>query len=54
MPELINWSLLKEPFNWLIVALMLAIAAFGLCLILGPGGGGLALATGSAAADHEP
>lgn len=25
---LINWSLLSEPYNWIIVALMLAIAVF--------------------------
>jgi hypothetical protein len=36
MPELINWALLKEPVNWIIVFLMLAIAVFGLSLILGP------------------
>jgi hypothetical protein len=36
MPELINWALLKEPVNWIIVFLMLAIAVFGLGLILGP------------------
>jgi hypothetical protein len=34
MPQLVNWSLLREPINWLIVALMLAIAVFGLNLIL--------------------
>jgi hypothetical protein len=37
MPELINWALLKEPLNWVIVALMLAIGAFGLCLVLQEG-----------------
>lgn len=31
---IVNWSLMKEPANWIIVALMLAIAAFGLNLIL--------------------
>jgi hypothetical protein len=36
MPELVNWQLLKEPINWIIVFLMLAIATFGLSLILGP------------------
>lgn len=35
MPQLINWTLIKEPVNWIIVALMLAIAAFGLCLVMG-------------------
>jgi hypothetical protein len=34
MPKLINWELLSNPANWLIVALMLAIAAFGLALVL--------------------
>jgi hypothetical protein len=28
MPALINWPLLLEPYNWIIVALMLAIAVF--------------------------
>ena len=39
MPTLINWELLGNPLNWLIVALMLAIAAFGLHLIMGDDGG---------------
>jgi ABC-type arginine/histidine transport system permease subunit len=47
MPELVNWSLLKEPMNWIIVALMLAIAAFGLHLVMGDGAG-FQHATGSA------
>ena len=34
MPQLINWALIKEPMNWLIVGLMLAIGVFGLDLIL--------------------
>lgn len=34
MPKLINWDLIKEPANWIIVALMLAVAVFGLNLIL--------------------
>jgi hypothetical protein len=33
MPKLINWELIANPLNWLIVALMLGIAAFGLALI---------------------
>lgn len=37
MPKLINWDLIANPANWLIVALMLAIATFGLALILGEG-----------------
>lgn len=28
MPALINWGLISEPYNWIIVALMLAIAVF--------------------------
>jgi hypothetical protein len=36
MPQLINWDLMREPINWVIVALMLAIGAMALCLILGP------------------
>lgn len=35
MPQLVNWELLKNPVNWIIVALMLAIATFGLCLLMG-------------------
>jgi hypothetical protein len=34
VPQLINWELLREPLNWLIVALMLAIGVFGLNLIM--------------------
>jgi hypothetical protein len=34
MPELINWSLLKEPLNWIIVILMLLIGTFGLRLLM--------------------
>jgi hypothetical protein len=48
MPQLINWELMREPLNWLIVMLMLAIAAFGLHLALGGDGGGTISATGSA------
>ena len=47
MPQLVNWDLLREPVNWVIVALMLAIAAFGLCLLLGDDGHGWQHATGS-------
>lgn len=28
MPALINWDLIRQPYNWIIVALMLAIAVF--------------------------
>jgi hypothetical protein len=38
MPQIVNWELLKEPVNWIIVALMLAIAVFGLNLIMAPAG----------------
>jgi hypothetical protein len=49
MPQLINWDLMREPYNWLIVALMLAIATFGLALIFqSANGGGIAALTGSA------
>lgn len=34
MPELINWSLLKEPINWIIVFLMITIAAALLHLMM--------------------
>jgi hypothetical protein len=34
MPKLINWELISNPVNWVIVALMLAIATFGLSLVL--------------------
>lgn len=27
--QLINWPVIKEPLNWLIVLLMLVIAGFG-------------------------
>lgn len=30
----INWQLIANPLNWVIVILMLAIAAYGLHLIL--------------------
>ena len=39
VPELVNWDLLRQPYNWLIVALMLLIAVFMLHLLLTPGGG---------------
>jgi hypothetical protein len=35
MPQLVNWELLRNPANWLIVALMLAIGTFALHLIVG-------------------
>ena len=39
MPQLVNWELLANPLNWIVVALMLAIAAFGLHLLLSEDGG---------------
>jgi hypothetical protein len=39
MPQLVNLALMREPLNWLIVFLMLAIAGFGLCLVFGGEGG---------------
>jgi hypothetical protein len=39
MPQLINWALIKEPVNWIIVALMLATMLFGLNLIMAPQSG---------------
>lgn len=33
MSWLVNWSLLKEPVNWLSVALIIAIAGYGLALV---------------------
>jgi hypothetical protein len=35
MPQLINWDLLANPLNWVVVGLMLMIAVFGLNLIMG-------------------
>jgi hypothetical protein len=34
MDRVVNWELLREPLNWVIVALMLLIGTFGLCLIM--------------------
>lgn len=28
MPDLINWELMKHPYNWLVVVLMLLIPIF--------------------------
>lgn len=38
MDRVINWELLKQPLNWIIVILMLLIGTFGLNLILKPNG----------------
>ena len=34
MPKLVNWDLLKQPVNWVIVVLMLLIGVFGLKLVM--------------------
>ncbi len=34
MPKLVNWELLKQPINWVIVVLMLLIGVFGLKLVM--------------------
>jgi hypothetical protein len=47
MPQLINWELAANPINWIIVGLMLAIATFGLSVVLNPGSG-LVASSGSA------
>jgi hypothetical protein len=39
MPDLVNWDLLRNPYNWIVVVLMLAIGAFALCLLIGPNSG---------------
>jgi hypothetical protein len=39
MPQIINWDIIANPLNWVIVALMLAIAVFGLSLIGSSGSG---------------
>lgn len=36
MPDLINWAMLKEPYNWIIVILMLAIGVYALTLLAAP------------------
>jgi hypothetical protein len=45
--RIINFELIGNPVNWIIVALMLAIAVFGLNLIL-TGDKSILAATGSA------
>lgn len=37
MPSLINWGLLKEPYNWIIVFLMCAFALILLALVFPEG-----------------
>ena len=44
MDRIINFELLANPLNWVIVALMLAIAVFGLNLIMGSANGSGSLA----------
>ena len=48
MPQLINWDIIKNPINWVIVALMLYIAVFGLNLVINAGSGGAIGGSGSA------
>lgn len=38
---MINWELAGNPINWVIVALMLAIAVFGLNIVMSPSGSDL-------------
>jgi len=40
MPKLINWDLIREPYNWLIVFLMCCFALTLLALLFPEGGGG--------------
>lgn len=48
MDRIVNTNLLLQPGNWIIVALMLAIAAAGLALLLGHDGRGFIAGSGSA------
>jgi hypothetical protein len=36
MPALINWDLLRSPYNWVIVILMLAIGVYAITLLAAP------------------
>lgn len=36
LSDVVNLALLREPYNWIIVALMLAIAVFALNLLAEP------------------
>jgi hypothetical protein len=36
VPQLVNWELLRNPMNWIIVVLMLAIGSFALHMIMHP------------------
>lgn len=47
MDRIVNLDILLNPLNWVIVGLMLAIAVFGLNLIVGSNSGSVSL-TGSA------
>jgi hypothetical protein len=33
MPGLVNWELLKQPYNWIVVFLMCVFALIGLSLL---------------------
>ena len=37
MPNLINWSIVKEPYNWITVAVMLAGTAIAIAIIANGG-----------------
>jgi len=39
MPALINRDLLSQPYNWIIIVLMLLIGASALCLLISTQGG---------------
>ena len=36
LDRIINWQLLREPYNWLIVILMMSIGAMLLMLVIQP------------------
>jgi hypothetical protein len=52
--QLINLGIMKEPLNWVIVALMVAMAAFGLALVLGSRGGVIAQTGSAGISDSQP
>ena len=37
MPQLVTWALLREPYNWLIVAAMCAFAVLAVSIITSGG-----------------
>lgn len=36
MPDLINWGMIRQPYNWIVVILMLAIGVWALHLLQEP------------------